>query len=117
MTSEVVFSMPMVSLPVGGMMMRMACGSVTALDERAVHAQRLSRLGLAGSRSFKAGTHDFRTGRRLVLGIGSNVVITAFNAAWIGLALNRVPCLSKSQCVLDLEAVDPGQTGRPRRWA
>ena len=26
-TSEVVFSMPMVSLPVGGMMMRMACGS------------------------------------------------------------------------------------------
>ena len=59
-TSEVVFSMPMVSLPVGGMMMRMACGSIDAAhDERAVHAQCLGRLGLARVHGFKAGTHDF----------------------------------------------------------
>ncbi|MDU5959744.1 MAG: amino acid ABC transporter permease, partial [Bifidobacterium breve] len=41
--------------------------------------------------------------------IDSNVVVTAFNAAWIGLALNEAAYLSEIVRA-GLEAVDPGQT-------
>lgn len=48
--------------------------------------------------------------------IDSNVVVTAFNAAWIGLALNEAAYLSKS-CVPALKPWTPARPRRPRRWA
>ena len=48
--------------------------------------------------------------------IDSNVVVTAFNAAWIGLALNEAAYLSEIVRA-GLEAVDPGQTEAAKHWA
>ncbi len=44
--------------------------------------------------------------------MASNVVVTAFNAAWIGLALNEAALPANRRA--GLEAVDPGQTEAAR---
>ena len=49
----------MVSLPVGGMITRIACGSTTRRNVWAAgHAQRPGRLGLAGVHRLDAGADD-----------------------------------------------------------
>ena len=48
--------------------------------------------------------------------IDSQSVITAFNAAWLGLALNEAAYLAEIVRA-GLEAVDPGQTEAAKHWA
>ena len=66
-TSDEVFSMLMTSLPVGGTITRIACGSTIAAQRLAVaHAQRVRRLGLALVDRLEAGAADLRHVRGLV---------------------------------------------------
>ena len=58
-TSEVVLSIEMVSLPIGGMMTRIAWGSmIRRIVSAEGHPQRLRRLGLAPLHRDDAGAHE-----------------------------------------------------------
>ena len=61
LTSEVVLSIEIVSLPVGGMITRIACGStIRRIVCRRVMPERLRRLGLALVDRDDPGAHDLR---------------------------------------------------------
>ena len=57
-TSEVSFSIAIVSLPVGGMMTRIACGRTIRRSTGPAHAERLGGLGLARVDRLDAGPDD-----------------------------------------------------------